>query len=111
MPQDGCIFCKIAAHSVPSEIVFEDDLVVAFKDLRPLAPVHLLIVPKRHIADLNDVPGSDEPLYGRIVWVASALAKKQGIAETGWQLFCRVGKGGGQEVGHVHFHLISGNRC
>lgn len=110
MTSDDCIFCKIAAHGVPSEIVYEDDLVVAFPDLHPLAPVHLLIVPKRHIASLNGVSAGDEPLYGRIVWAASALATQKKITD-GWQLFCRVGKGGGQEVGHVHFHLISGQHC
>lgn len=105
-----CVFCKIAAHQLPGEILYEDELVVAFPDLHPVAKVHILIIPKRHVADLNGVTAQDEQLYGRIVWAASALATKRGT-QHGWQLLCRVGKGGGQEVGHVHFHLTSGNRC
>lgn len=107
-----CIFCRIATGDLhdKTSFEFEDDLVVAFPDLHPIAPVHLLIVPKQHVADLNGVTTKDEPFYGRIVHVASQLAAKKGIA-AGWQLFVRVGKGGGQEVSHVHFHLVAGKHA
>ncbi len=107
---DACVFDKIIAGQIPSEKVFEDEDVFAFKDANPVAEVHYLIIPKKHVADLNGLTATDEPLYGKIVRVASELAAKAGIPD-GWQLFVRVGKGGGQEVPHVHFHLISGNRC
>lgn len=80
---------------------------VAFKDINPMAAVHILIVPKKHYADLNGLGESDETLYGRIARVASDLAARKNIQD-GWQLFVRVGKKGGQEVPHVHFHLVSG---
>lgn len=103
-----CLFCKIAGHKIPQVTYeFEDDLVVAFKDIKPLAPVHILIIPKKHFADLNGLEEKDEALFGHIVKVASDLAQKNQIS-AGWQLFVRVGEKGGQEVGHVHFHLISG---
>lgn len=110
MAEAACIFCKIARHEVPSNLEFEDQDVLAFDDIHPVAPVHILIVPKRHVADLNGLTAQDEPLYGKIVRVASELAAKKKIS-SGWQLFVRVGKGGGQEVEHVHFHLISGQRA
>ncbi|MFO0704510.1 MAG: HIT domain-containing protein [Candidatus Andersenbacteria bacterium] len=109
----GCIFCKIATGELhdKTRFAYEDELVAVFADLHPIAPVHLLLVPKKHYSDLNGLTQADEPVYGRIVRVASTLAKKFAIDRTGWQLFVRVGKGGGQEVGHVHFHLISGKRA
>jgi histidine triad (HIT) family protein len=103
----SCIFCKIASHEVETKIIFEDDLVVAFKAQNQMAPVHILIVPRTHYTNLNGLTQADEATYGRIVRVASELAAKKKI-EDGWQLFVRVGKGGGQEVMHVHFHLVSG---
>jgi histidine triad (HIT) family protein len=109
----NCIFCKIAMGELHDKTKFEheDDLVAAFADLHPIAPTHILIVPKKHYADINGLTSADEATYGRIVRVASELAKEHGLDKTGWQLFVRVGKGGGQEVGHVHFHLISGKRA
>lgn len=106
----SCIFCDIAKHEVPSAIEFEDADVVAFKDIHPIAPVHLLIVPTKHYADLNGLKVSDQLLFGKIVRIASELAAKHKITG-GWQLFARVGKGGGQDVPHVHFHLVSGSHC
>jgi histidine triad (HIT) family protein len=103
----SCIFCKIASHEVETKIIFEDDLVVAFKAQNQIAPVHILVVPRKHYTNLNGLTQADEATYGRIVRVASELAAQKKI-EDGWQLFVRVGKGGGQEVMHVHFHLVSG---
>ena len=106
----SCIFDQIIAGEIPADKVFEDDDVLAFKDIKPVADVHYVIIPKKHVSNLNGVTVGDEPLYGKIVRVASELAAKAGITD-GWQLFVRVGQGGGQEVPHVHFHLISGKRC
>lgn len=107
---DACIFDKIIAGEIPADKVFEDQDVLAFKDIKPVADVHYVIIPKKHVVNLNGLTPGDEPLYGKIVRIASELAAKAGIA-SGWQLFVRVGKGGGQEVPHVHFHLISGTRA
>ena len=108
----ACPFCLIAQHQAPGATLYEyeDEDVVAFPDLHPIADVHILIIPKRHYPDLNGLTAKDEPLFGKVVRVASELAAKHTITR-GWQLFTRVGKGGGQEIGHVHFHLISGKRA
>jgi len=108
--KSSCLFCDISAKRIPSETLYEDDDLIVFKDIKPIADTHLLLVPRKHYKDLNGLTQSDEPLYGKIVRVAADMAKKEDI-QGGWQLFVRVGKGGGQEVPHVHFHLISGSRC
>jgi histidine triad (HIT) family protein len=105
-----CIFCKISKGEVPADEVYQDPDVMVFTDAHPIAPVHLLLIPRQHVSDINGLTSKDEPLYGKIVRIASELASKRGIA-SGWQLFVRVGKGGGQEVPHVHFHLVSGQHC
>ncbi|MFH0830986.1 MAG: HIT domain-containing protein [Parcubacteria group bacterium] len=109
MSEQTCPFCLIAQHKMPGKTAYEyeDQDLVAFKDIHPLAPVHLLIIPKKHLSDLNGLTALDEPLYGKLIRVASELAAKNNIAD-GWQLFVRVGAKGGQEVKHVHFHLVSG---
>lgn len=103
-----CIFCKIAAKKIPAELVYEDDLVVSFADIKPLAPVHLLIIPKRHIASINEAGQGEEFLLGRMLRVGATLAKEKGIAEGGYKLLIRTGKDGGQEISHIHLHLIGG---
>ncbi len=105
-----CLFCKIAGGDVPAKIVYQDQDVLVFPDIKPLAKTHLLIIPRRHFKDLNGLTAEDEPLFGKIIRIASSLAAKNKISD-GWQLFVRVGRGGGQEVPHVHFHLVSGNHC
>ncbi len=106
-----CVFCKIKRKEIPADLLYEDADILVFPDINPVADVHLLIVPRKHIRDINGLKAEDEALYGKIVRVASKMAAKKGVADSGWQLFVRVGKGGGQEVPHVHFHLVSGKHC
>ena len=105
-----CAFCRIVARQSPADIVYEDDAVLAFKDIYPKAPVHLLIVPKRHIASLTDATPQDAVLLGRCVVVARRLAETTGYAEKGFRLSVNTGPEGGQVVYHVHFHFTAGRR-
>lgn len=103
-----CIFCKIANKEIPAGLLYEDDLVVAFKDIHPIAPVHVLVIPKSHIESVNDLKENNEILAGRLIMVAKDLAKKLGIADKGYKLLLRTGSDGGQEVPHIHLHLLGG---
>lgn len=105
-----CIFCNIAKS--PDSLIYEDELVVAFKDIRPIVPVHILVIPKKHIASINELPdGEDGDLIaGRLINVAKKIAQKEGIAENGYKLLIRTGNHGGQEVQHIHLHLLGGGR-
>jgi len=103
-----CIFCKIAKKEIPTEILYEDDLVVAFRDVKPIAPLHVLIIPKEHIESIADLKDNQETLAGRMVMVAKKLAEKMGTSEGGYKLLFRVKKDGGQEVPHIHLHLLGG---
>jgi histidine triad (HIT) family protein len=103
-----CIFCKIARKEIPSDSVFEDDLIFAFRDRAPIAPVHILIIPKEHIESIADLKDGHEALAGRMVMAAKKLAEQMQIAQDGYKLLFRVGKHGGQEVPHIHLHLIGG---
>lgn len=105
-----CLFCKIAQHKLPASIVYEDDEVVAFIDSHPKAPVHLLVIPKTHIAGVDDLQPSDQPRMGAMVLVAQKLAREQGIAQTGYRLVINVREHGGQVVDHLHLHLIGGKK-
>lgn len=102
------IFSKIIAKEIPANIVYEDDLVLAFKDISPQAPVHILIVPKTEIATVNDVRPEDEQRLGRLFLVAAKIAAEQGIAEGGYRLMVNCNQDGGQEVFHLHMHLLGG---
>lgn len=104
-----CIFCKIANKEIPSEYVYEDDLVVAFKDLDPQAPVHILIIPKKHIQSLAHTTAEDKMLLGHITGeVIPKLAAEFGIADSGFRTVINTGDEGGQTVHHLHFHLLGG---
>ena len=105
-----CIFCQIAADKVPTEIIYQDETVIAFRDIHPIAPTHLLIIPKRHISSLTHLSEEDLPLIGHIVNIANQLAKKEGIAESGYRLVINCGKEGGQLVPHLHLHLLGGRK-
>ena len=105
---EDCLFCKIVAGELGTEFVYEDDRVVAFKDLNPQAPVHLLIVPRKHISTLIDLKDEDYELVGHIYKVANKLAKDNNIAEDGFRLVSNCGEQGGQTVFHIHFHLLGG---
>ncbi len=104
-----CIFCQIA-HGEMGELIYEDKQVVAFNDIDPQAPQHILIIPRHHIATINDTTASHNELLGHMVQVAKNLAQKQGIAETGYRLVFNCNKGGGQAVYHIHLHLLGGRQ-
>ncbi len=104
----NCLFCNIAKGKVPSEFLFEDDSFVVFRDINPHAPVHLLIVPKKHIRSINDLTEDDREIVGQMFMIAKEMAKKEGIDKSGYRLFFNVEKGGGQEIFHLHLHLIGG---
>ena len=104
-----CIFCKIAAKEIPSNSVYEDEQVIAFRDLEPQAPEHVLIIPKKHIASLMELETSDKDLISHImIDVLPEVAKKLGVAEDGFRLVVNMGKNGNQTVPHLHFHLLGG---
>ncbi len=105
-----CIFCKIIAGKIPSEILYQDEQVIAFRDIHPIASTHLIIIPKRHIPSLTHLSEEDLPLMGYMVNIANQLAKREGIAEGGYRLVINCGKEGGQLVPHLHMHLIGGRR-
>lgn len=102
------IFDKILAREIPADIVYEDDQVLAFKDIAPRAPVHYLIIPKQRIATLNDASPDDQALLGHMMLTAAQLAREAGIAEDGYRVQMNVNKGGGQVVYHIHLHMFGG---
>ncbi len=103
-----CVFCQIIAGQVPARLVYQDEQVVAFHDIRPAAPVHILIVPRRHIDSLNALDENDAPLLAHMIFVARQLAYEQGIGENGYRLVINTGAGGGQSIFHLHLHLLGG---
>lgn len=103
-----CIFCKIAQKEIPSTIVYEDEDVIAFHDLNPEAPVHVLVIPKKHIESLNAATPEDQALLGKIMLAIQKIAAEQGIAENGYRVVTNCGAQGGQTVMHLHFHLMGG---
>jgi histidine triad (HIT) family protein len=105
-----CIFCKIVAGEIPADIRYQDDEVIAFPDINPAAPVHLLIIPKQHIPSLAHINEGDTALIGRMVGVANRLAREAGIADEGYRLLVNCGEKGGQLVPHLHMHLLGGGR-
>ncbi len=105
---DDCLFCKIIAGEIPSNMVYEDDLCYAFHDINPTAPVHVLIIPKSHIASCNQVTELETELIGHIFAVAAKIAKEMGLDKTGYRIVNNCGEGAGQTVFHIHFHLIGG---
>ncbi|MDN5347497.1 MAG: histidine triad family protein [Clostridia bacterium] len=105
-----CIFCKIAGGEVPAEIVYQDDQIVGFKDIRPVAPVHILLIPRKHIPDLTAITPEDAELIGRLHLAAVKVAADQGLAERGFRLVNNCKAEGGQVVYHLHFHLLGGRQ-
>ena len=104
------IFAKIIRGEIPSETVYQDELVTAFRDINPMAPTHILIVPNKVIPTVNDVTDEDELALGRLFTVARKLAEQEGIAENGYRLIMNCNRDGGQEVYHLHMHLLGGRR-
>ncbi|MBW7884762.1 MAG: purine nucleoside phosphoramidase [Caldilineaceae bacterium] len=109
MPEET-IFSKIIRREIPSEIVYQDDLVTAFRDINPQAPTHILIVPNKLIPTVNDVTPEDEPMLGRLFTVAGRIARQEGIAEGGYRLLVNCNRDAGQEVYHLHMHILGGRR-
>lgn len=103
-----CLFCKLVAREIPADIVFEDNDVIAFRDIAPQAPTHILIIPKRHIATLNDLTEEDCALVGRLQYTAQKIAKEIGIADDGYRVVMNCNEAGGQTVYHIHMHLLGG---
>ena len=103
-----CLFCKIAAGEIPSTKVYEDDLVYGFLDIEPLAPTHIILIPKTHISSAIEINDENASVVGHIYAVAAKLAKEMGFAEKGYRIVNNCGEDGGQTVGHIHFHLLAG---
>lgn len=104
----SCIFCKILSGESPAAILYRDGLLTAFRDIHPVARTHILIIPNRHIASVNQLEPGDEFLVGRMVLLAKELAAREGVAENGYRLMINTGAHGGQTVPHLHLHLIAG---
>jgi histidine triad (HIT) family protein len=105
---DDCVFCKIVKKELPAKFVYQDDDIVAFPSIAPQTPVHLLIVPKKHIKNVNDLKDSDADLAGRMILVGKKLAKEKEIDQTGYRLVFNVGPHSGQTIDHLHLHLLGG---
>ncbi len=104
----SCLFCKIINKEIPAQIVYEDQNVLAFKDISPQAPVHLLVIPKKHIASINEAGVEDEQLIGKMILAAQKLADEAGIAKGGYRIVLNCNEDGGQTVFHIHLHLLGG---
>ena len=105
---DDCLFCKIANGEIPAKTVYEDDQLLAFEDINPKAPFHVLIIPRRHISTLNDTRDGDEPLLGSLIRRAVQIAKEQDHAQDGYRTVFNCNSGAGQSVFHIHLHLLAG---
>ena len=105
---DSCLFCALAAGKVKADIVYRDERIVAFKDVKPQAPVHLLLIPRKHLAGVLDIEPDDRLLIGEIFHVAARLARDYGIADSGFRVVVNSGADAGQSVFHLHYHLIGG---
>ena len=103
-----CVFCQIAAGDIPTELLYQDEEVVVFRDIKPITPVHLLVVSRKHIPSLAEMDDADTPLVGKMTRVANQVAREQGIAESGYRLTINSGKESGQIVPHLHMHLMGG---
>jgi len=110
MQERDCLFCRIASGEIPSAKVYEDEQVLAFKDINPAAPVHVLVIPKRHIASLAHVEEGDRDLLGTLLVKFKEIAASLGLDQRGYRLVVNAGEDGGQTVGHIHFHLLGGRR-
>jgi len=105
-----CIFCKIAAGEIPGNILYQDEDVIAFPDMNPIAPTHLLIITRKHISSLVDLTEDDTPLIGKMTRAANQLAREQGVADSGYRLVINCGADSGQMVPHLHMHLLGGRK-
>lgn len=107
---EDCLFCKIVKGEVPSNKVYEDDEILAFHDINPATPIHILVIPKQHITTHNDLEKEDIELMGKIHMVINQIAEEKGFKENGYRLIVNCGEDGGQEVKHLHFHILAGKK-
>lgn len=107
---EDCLFCKIIKGEIPSQKVYEDEDVLAFNDIAPVAPVHILVIPKKHITSLAHMQDGDEELVGKIYKVINKIAEENGFKEDGYRVIVNCGENGGQEVMHLHFHVLAGKK-
>ena len=103
-----CIFCRIVAGTIPAKVVYQDEWTLAFDDISPQAPVHTLVVPKKHVLALQDMGEPDQALLGRLLLTCRAVANQKGLAESGYRIVSNTGRDGGQTVFHLHFHVLGG---
>lgn len=103
-----CLFCRVVAKTVPAKVVHEDDQTLAFDDIHPQAPVHTLVIPKRHVAAIHDLGGSDQALLAQLLLTCTKVAKDKGLSDSGFRLVANTGRNGGQTVFHLHFHVMGG---
>ena len=107
---EDCLFCKIIKGEIPSNKVYEDEEILAFHDIDPAAPIHILVIPKKHIISLAHLEQEDEAIVGRIYGVINKIAEEKGFKEEGYRVIVNCGKNGGQEVMHLHFHILAGKQ-
>ncbi len=107
---EDCLFCKISKGEIPSNKVYEDEEIMAFYDINPAAPIHILVIPKRHITSLAEIEKKDEVLIGKIYSVINQIAEEKGFKQEGFRVIVNCGKNGGQEVMHLHFHVLAGTK-
>ncbi len=109
MRQD-CLFCKVANNEIPADLVYEDDKVLAFTDINPQAPLHMLIIPRKHISTINDATTEDQQLLGHMLLTAAKIAKENKVDESGYRLIVNCNEQGGQSVFHIHLHILAGRQ-
>lgn len=107
---EDCIFCKIMAGEIPGEIVYRDDEIVAFRDINPVAPTHILVIPVKHVVTINEFSDDEMPLVGKMIGIARKLAIEEGISEDGYRLVINNGENAAQIIKHLHLHLIGGRK-
>lgn len=108
MAHDDCLFCRIAEGEIPADVIHEDDQVVAFRDINPQAPTHVLVIPREHVASVDDLEEDHAELVGRLFLVAREIARDEGVDDGGYRLVVNTGAGAGQSVFHIHLHLLGG---
>lgn len=108
--KENCIFCKITNREIPTKILYEDNQIIAFEDINPQAPTHILLIPKEHFASLNDIPEEKKEILSHLLLRARNIAQELGIKENGYRIVLNTGKNSGQDVFHIHFHLLGGRR-
>ncbi|MDH3614111.1 MAG: histidine triad nucleotide-binding protein [Gammaproteobacteria bacterium] len=108
MIREDCMFCRILDGEIPADIIHESDAAIAFRDINPQAPTHVLIIPRRHISTINDLDAGDEEVVGSLFMAAKDIAQQEGLAEDGYRVVMNCGEGAGQSVFHIHLHLLGG---